>query len=240
MEFPDDTTVAERLKAMLAEVSGLQTQFDVFRFLKRLTEARGLRAFIVLSLPNEFARDLSTHTLLTNWPTELLSAYDEQVQLPASPAFRKLRSTTRPFHLNIQSDKGIPADYARLLSRFGMNHCLWFPVHNAAGDMGAIAFSSEEPPAPGDLFELAILSVAVYDQLHRIDRRDPAPREVLTERETACLTWTSAGKTSAEIAEILALSEHTINHYLNRATRKLDAVNRTQAVANALRRNIIK
>ena len=43
-----------------------------------------------------------------------------------------------------------------------------------------------------------------------------------------------------EIAEILGLSEHTINHYLNRATKKLDAVNRTQAVAKALRLGLIK
>ena len=51
---------------------------------------------------------------------------------------------------------------------------------------------------------------------------------------------TAAGKTSVEIAEILTLSEHTINHYLNRATKKLDAVNRTQAVAKALRLGLIK
>ena len=42
------------------------------------------------------------------------------------------------------------------------------------------------------------------------------------------------------IAEILTLSEHTVNHYLNRATKKLDTVNRTQAVAKALRIGLIK
>jgi len=54
------------------------------------------------------------------------------------------------------------------------------------------------------------------------------------------LTWTAAGKTSAEIAEILGLSEHTVNHYLNKATKKLDTVNRTQAVAKALRVGLIE
>ena len=43
-----------------------------------------------------------------------------------------------------------------------------------------------------------------------------------------------------EIAEILTLSEHTVNHYLNRATKKLDTVNRTQADAKALRIGLIK
>jgi len=31
-----------------------------------------------------------------------------------------------------------------------------------------------------------------------------------------------------------------VNHYLNRATRKLDTANRTQAVAKALRIGLIK
>ncbi|MNY40575.1 HTH-type quorum sensing-dependent transcriptional regulator VjbR [compost metagenome] len=62
----------------------------------------------------------------------------------------------------------------------------------------------------------------------------------MSEREIDCLNWTAAGKTSAEIAEIMMLSEHTINHYLNRATKKLDTVNRTQAVAKALRVGLIK
>ena len=50
------------------------------------------------------------------------------------------------------------------------------------------------------------------------------------------LHWrTAAGKTSVEIAKILNLSEHTVNHYLNNATRKSGTVNRTQTVASALR-----
>jgi DNA-binding CsgD family transcriptional regulator len=40
-----------------------------------------------------------------------------------------------------------------------------------------------------------------------------------------------AGKTTLLIAEILSLSEHTIETYVASACRKLDSVNRTQAVA---------
>lgn len=61
----------------------------------------------------------------------------------------------------------------------------------------------------------------------------------LTQREIECLAWVSEGKTSGELAEIVGLSEHTVNHYLLSATRKLDSVNRTQAVAKALRYGLI-
>lgn len=38
--------------------------------------------------------------------------------------------------------------------------------------------------------------------------------------------WTAQGKTSVEIAELLSISEHTVNTYMNNAIRKLDCVNR--------------
>lgn len=237
MESADDHTIAARLENAATEISGLATQFDVFRFLKRLTEKRGLRAFMVVSLPNEFAQALSAHTLITNWPADLLNLYDQERLLAKSPVFRQLRTTTRPFHVDTVKLGG---EHGPLFERFGMRHGLWLPVHNASAEMGAIGFSGETPPTPLDIVELFWIAVAVYDQLHAIGLKTMPAREVLTEREAACLTWTSAGKTSAEIAEILGLSEHTVNHYLNRVTRKLDAVNRTQAVAKALRQNIIK
>lgn len=239
MELADDYAIAARLDAAAKEISGLATQFDVFRFLKRLTEARGLRSFMVTLLPNEFARELSAHTLITNWPADLLNLYDQNLLLPASPAFRRLRMSTRPFHFDAENPKQSPEGDA-LFGQYGMRHGAWFPVHNAAGERGAIAFSGDAAPKPLDFVELSWLSAAIYDQLHTISRKTAPVRDLLTEREAACLTWTSAGKTSAEIAEILGLSEHTVNHYLNRVTRKLDAVNRTQAVAKALRQNIIK
>ena len=239
MEFADDSAIAARLEKVENEISGLVSQFDVFRFLKHLTESRGLRAFMVVSLPNEFAQELAAHTLITNWPTELLSQYDQGRLITKSPLFRRLRTTSRPFHFD-SCGPGSNETYGELFERFGMRHGLWFPAHNVSGEMGAVGFFGENPPATLDRIELLWIGTAVYDQLHAIGRKVSPARELLTEREAACLTWTSAGKTSAEIAEILGLSEHTVNHYLNRVTRKLDAVNRTQAVAKALRQHIIK
>ena len=65
------------------------------------------------------------------------------------------------------------------------------------------------------------------------------PREALNARETECLRWAAAGKTSSEIAQITSLSEHTVNHYLAICCRKLDSVNRIQASVTAVRRGII-
>jgi DNA-binding CsgD family transcriptional regulator len=67
----------------------------------------------------------------------------------------------------------------------------------------------------------------------------PVERPVLSPRERECLQWTAAGKTTWEIAGILAISTNTVDGYIASATRKLGAVNRTQAAVVALRRALI-
>lgn len=61
----------------------------------------------------------------------------------------------------------------------------------------------------------------------------------LTPREIECLRWCSRGKTNWEISRILGLSERTVEHYLSRANRKLGSINRTQAVARAMKLKVI-
>ena len=86
---------------------------------------------------------------------------------------------------------------------------------------------------------LQMISIQVFNRLAEIGAAWKTGQVMLTDREVECLSWTAAGKTSLEIAEILGLSEHTVNHYLNQVTRKLEAVNRTQAVVKAIRRGLI-
>lgn len=228
------------------EVAGLNTQFDIFRFMKRLTEAYRARAFMVLNLPSATARDLQSNTVITNWPVELLSAYDHEALLTNSPIVRRLRSSTIPFFSDLSKVKLERSDartgvVAAMFERFRMARCAYFPTHDASGGRGVISFAGDrEDFAPGEMLELHYISTHIFDRLAEIRALDSRVVDALTDREIDCLNWTAAGKTSVEIADIIGLSEHTVNHYLNRATRKLDTVNRTQAVAKALRIGLIK
>jgi len=67
----------------------------------------------------------------------------------------------------------------------------------------------------------------------------PAKNLTLSKRETECITWTAQGKTSYEISIILKLSEHTINNYISNACRRLDAANKSHAVAKAIQLGMI-
>jgi DNA-binding CsgD family transcriptional regulator len=61
----------------------------------------------------------------------------------------------------------------------------------------------------------------------------------LTERETEVLKWTSIGKTGWEIGAILGISRRTVEFHLRSIADKFDVVNRTHAVAQALRVGLI-
>ncbi len=52
----------------------------------------------------------------------------------------------------------------------------------------------------------------------------------LTERELEVLRWVTLGKTNPEIGTILNLSEFTVKNHLKRIFKKLDVINRAQAV----------
>jgi len=225
------------------EIGGLKTQFDVFRFMKRVTEYYACRTFLVMTLPGATSLDLSSNSVITNWPAELMAHFDREGLMQTSPVIRRLRTSTLPFTFDLETvgaDRRGPL-VRGIFGRFGVVRGAYFPVHDMAGNRGAVSFAGDGSPfVRQQMMELMYIAVHVFERLAEIRNLDVKPTDTLTDREIDCLNWTAAGKTSAEIADILGLSEHTVNHYLNRAAKKLDTVNRTQAVAKALRVGLIK
>jgi len=92
-----------------------------------------------------------------------------------------------------------------------------------------------------------VLDVARVHQLAVARRKgdwdlvEPAPAAAysITPREREVLWWAAQGKSAWEIGEILHIGKRTVDEHTQKATRKLGAVNRTQAVAVALRERLI-
>lgn len=68
------------------------------------------------------------------------------------------------------------------------------------------------------------------------------PRQVilLTPREKECLYWAAIGKTDEQIANLLGTSKWTVNSQFQNAKTKLNAPNRTAAVAMAISQQLIE
>jgi LuxR family transcriptional regulator, quorum-sensing system regulator BjaR1 len=233
-------------KNVLSEIPSLQSQFDVFRFLRRMVELFGYRVFIVFKIPPATSLLLSENCIITNWPADFLGSYDRLVLLPECPLMPGLRRSIVP----------VPIDFAQLAASYPVaQRDIIAELYRAAHLKTGVAIPVGKPDGTRcvmmiagerdaityrEMVELTMIAIHGFQRLVEVTADDGKQPQILTDREVDCLTWTAAGKTSADIATILTLSEHTVNHYLNRAAKKLDTVNRTQAVAKALRRGLIK
>jgi DNA-binding NarL/FixJ family response regulator len=87
--------------------------------------------------------------------------------------------------------------------------------------------------------DFELLGVVVDNRLRRPNAGGLHGDAYLTEREREVLTWVGRGKTSFEIATILGVRERTINFHCDQAIKRLDVMNRTQAVVKALAAGLI-
>lgn len=121
---------------------------------------------------------------------------------------------------------------ARLLPWSG----LALPVRLGAHGNGYVVFTGAFIAPSSDLIvDMHMKSCQILIDMLAVDEKKLAPSEALSEREIACLQMAGDGCISDAIAEKMGLSVHTVNAYLGTATTKLDAVNRIQAIAKAIR-----
>ena len=77
---------------------------------------------------------------------------------------------------------------------------------------------------------------------YRFDRAGatkPAKAGLLTPREQQILQWIYHGKSNIEIGMILGISPLTVKNHVQKTLRKLNVLNRTQAVGKALALRIV-
>lgn len=116
------------------------------------------------------------------------------------------------------------------------------PVHLPFAQVSANSFMPLDPALDdlSDLFAvvggtLAAITrrfISGYVAAMRTKRRIPSDCE-LSRREVECLRWAAIGKTDREIAMIITLSHATIRYHINRASEKLNAINRAQTIFKA-------
>jgi LuxR family quorum sensing-dependent transcriptional regulator len=171
----------------------------------------------------------------------------EQNYQDIDPVLEKASNTLEPFAWSeVRLDRHKEPDAYNMMSEakeFGLKTGFMVPVLTQSGDHGGVTFSSDRFEASAEARRaLHLIGLSAYGKvramLHARRIQDsPPPR--LSAREIEVLKWCSSGKSSSAIGEILAVTEATVETYVTRACRKLDACNRTQAVAEAIRHRLI-
>lgn len=219
----------DRIRAALDLIAEIPDLPDVSGLVERVGDVVARFGFgeVVLGEPAVDGRTVDGRALLVGWNRAALTVgTDPGESTPLAPR-------SRP-----------PEDFARLEPRRRRSTAITPPVPQTDPDRWAIV--SLLPDGGGlDPIEVATLRLLARTVKARLAERTPPRgggtrgRPLLSRRERECLQWTAAGKTTWEIAGILEISPNTIDGYISSAADKLDAVNRTQAVAEALRRGFI-
>lgn len=240
-----DDAATESQSGFSSLISNARTEYQLLDVCGRIGTEFDLPHFLIMNLPSDEDHKLSDLGLVSNWPEFLISAYDANNLLDHSPIVSSLRSSTAPLVFDVETinkdrQDGNALLAAQLFKSFGINNGVYFSVHLANGQLGAVSFcGSGAAPEHEKIVELNYLSNLIYSKINQISSSDKKPDFDLKKNEINCLKWTSQGKTSWEIASIMGLSEHTVNHYLTSAAHKLDSSNRTHAVSKAIRLKII-
>ncbi len=108
------------------------------------------------------------------------------------------------------------------------------PTAVEAVKLGAYDFITKPPE-----FDMLITIIKKAVEMRRQMEAMKGKALALSPREKEVLKWLIQGKSSWDIASILHISKNTVNFHIKNLFQKLDVVNRTQAVSEALRRKII-
>jgi len=205
-------------------------------------KACGFHAYIMAGLPSP-GTSLSDLTVANGWPPEWFELYTRENFSAMDPVPKYGASTVQPFewseaHYDKESNPAAHLVMTRAAEfRLMEGYCI--PLHYDDG--GAVISMATEQLNIDPVAKSALQLIGVYAH-NRIRSlgRPTSERALLTAREREILRWAADGKTSWEVSVILRISERTVKFHLIQASRKLNAVNRTSAVAKALARGLIK
>jgi DNA-binding CsgD family transcriptional regulator len=113
------------------------------------------------------------------------------------------------------------------------------PVVLITSDPAAGAEGVLSPAATAEQIAAALRAVAVGLHVTEQPEVSPIDTEPLTHRELEVLHLLAEGVTNREIAQRLAISEHTVKFHVNAILTKLGAATRTEAVVHAARLGIL-
>jgi LuxR family quorum-sensing system transcriptional regulator SolR len=191
----------------------------------------GLRAPIPLTRPKT--------AMYSNYPLAWQAIYQEKQYLVIDPTVQQAIHSLAPVFWSDSLFASTPELWEEAQS-FGLRAGLAQICRDASGMISllVLARSGESVNAAEwqtKASHILWLAHAVHLSMTRIvaPKLMPALAVELSRRETEVLRWTGDGKTSGEIADILQLSERTVNFHISKAIAKLRVNNKTAAVLQA-------
>ena len=131
----------------------------------------------------------------------------------------------------------LPGTRVLVLTSFGASDAIARALD--AGAAGAMMKDSPNSSLIAAIRAVASGKSAIAPEVRRIIASDP-PAQVLTPRQAEVLLSMTRGLTNHDIARELSISEDRVEQHIRALLEKLGAANRTEAVAIAFRKHLLK
>ena len=131
----------------------------------------------------------------------------------------------------------LPGTRVLVLTSFGASDAIARALD--AGATGAMMKDSPNSSLIAAIRAVASGKSAIAPEVRRIIASDP-PAQVLTPRQAEVLLSMTRGLTNHDIARELSISEDRVEQHIRALLEKLGAANRTEAVAIAFRKHLLK
>ena len=197
-----------------------------------------------IPLPSE---TIDPYILLRGWPEDWTKRYVEHNYVQDDPIIAKTKTSTLPFSWNEVPNETMTPRARRIMDEakeFGLVEGISVPIYTTHGFQAIVTIGAKNLRlSPDEKAALHLISIYAHSHAKRListpSSTSSKHNKALGRRELECLKWSSLGKSAWEISEILHLSQRTVEEYLFNASRKLNASNRVQAVAEAIRNGLI-
>ncbi|WP_373358210.1 LuxR family transcriptional regulator AbaR [Acinetobacter lactucae] len=185
--------------------------------------------------------------MLNNYPQEWQKRYVEQQYIKVDPTVQHCMVSLQPLIWSSQSVKTQEQkEFWEEASSYGLNVGWAQSSRDFIGTRGmlTLARSSEqlsEKEQKAQYTNMYWLTQTVHSSIAKIvnDTEFAQFNLYLTHREKEVLRWTAEGKTSAEIAQIIGVTERTVNFHLCNAMQKLNVNNKISAAIRAVMLGIL-
>lgn len=233
--------------ALLELINRTLSCADADSFRRLIDDLRLLVPFdFAISGTAHFAKDgaiKAADIININYPAEWLSLYIAERYHAVDPiimenfgsfAFQYWEDTYRKWNP--------PKDFVIKASDFGIRHGYTHGMRDVLRGEGSIFSFAGASAEYHERTQVIIENVVphLHNALVRVLNKDASFSGILSDKEGEVLGFISWGKTNRDIADILGISENTVKFHIKSIFQKLNVETRSQAVAIAIERGLIK
>lgn len=235
-----------KLFEFISHLNAVKISTDIHAVCKDFCEQFGFDYFFYTArIPTSLVTP--QYISINGYPTKWNKRYKDQEYLAIDPTVAHCFSNTTPIYweqilkTTCKRDPNVNKLFAEM-AKHGLQNGISFPIHCIHGETAMFSLAINEAPetsrnhiqqslAYGHLF-----ASYVHEAVSRLPETGILAQinANLTDREKECLLWTTEGKTSWEVSQILDISERTVVFHINNAVKKLKVANKQHAVARAI------